>query len=65
MSACSRASVEDAALLAEMLAGFDEEDPDTRPMARPPFRRGGRERAAAAAAVCLRASRRPGSRPSR
>jgi Asp-tRNA(Asn)/Glu-tRNA(Gln) amidotransferase A subunit family amidase len=30
-------SVEDAALLAEALAGFDEEDPDTRPLARPPF----------------------------
>ncbi len=30
-------SVEDAALLAEVLAGFDEEDPDSRPVARPPF----------------------------
>jgi len=30
-------SVEDVALLAEALAGFDEEDPDTRPIARPPF----------------------------
>ena len=30
-------SVEDVALLAEALVGFDEEDPDTRPMARPPF----------------------------
>jgi Asp-tRNA(Asn)/Glu-tRNA(Gln) amidotransferase A subunit family amidase len=30
-------SVGDAALLAEVLAGFDEEDPDTRPVARPPF----------------------------
>ena len=30
-------TVEDAALLAETLAGFDEEDPDTRPIARPPF----------------------------
>jgi Asp-tRNA(Asn)/Glu-tRNA(Gln) amidotransferase A subunit family amidase len=30
-------SVGDAALLAEMLAGFDEEDPDTQPLARPPF----------------------------
>jgi Asp-tRNA(Asn)/Glu-tRNA(Gln) amidotransferase A subunit family amidase len=30
-------SVEDAALLAEQLVGFDEEDPDTRPVARPPF----------------------------
>jgi Asp-tRNA(Asn)/Glu-tRNA(Gln) amidotransferase A subunit family amidase len=30
-------SVEDAALLAETLAGFDEEDRDTQPMARPPF----------------------------
>jgi Asp-tRNA(Asn)/Glu-tRNA(Gln) amidotransferase A subunit family amidase len=30
-------TVEDAALLAETLAGFDEEDPDTRPMARPAF----------------------------
>jgi Asp-tRNA(Asn)/Glu-tRNA(Gln) amidotransferase A subunit family amidase len=30
-------TVADAALLAEVLAGFDEEDPDTRPIARPPF----------------------------
>src|SRR3990170_4554455 len=30
-------TVEDAALLAETLTGFDREDPDTRPMARPPF----------------------------
>jgi Asp-tRNA(Asn)/Glu-tRNA(Gln) amidotransferase A subunit family amidase len=30
-------TVEDAALLAEALAGFDEEDPDTKPIARPPF----------------------------
>jgi Asp-tRNA(Asn)/Glu-tRNA(Gln) amidotransferase A subunit family amidase len=30
-------SVEDAALLAETLAGFDAEDPDTRPIARPPL----------------------------
>jgi Asp-tRNA(Asn)/Glu-tRNA(Gln) amidotransferase A subunit family amidase len=30
-------SVDDAALLAETLAGFDEEDPDTRPLAAPPF----------------------------
>jgi Asp-tRNA(Asn)/Glu-tRNA(Gln) amidotransferase A subunit family amidase len=30
-------SVEDAALLAESLVGFDEEDPDTRPTGRPPF----------------------------
>lgn len=30
-------SVEDAALLAEVLVGFDAEDPDTRPVARPPF----------------------------
>jgi Asp-tRNA(Asn)/Glu-tRNA(Gln) amidotransferase A subunit family amidase len=30
-------TVEDAALLAEVLVGFDEEDPDTRPVARPPF----------------------------
>ncbi len=30
-------SVEDVALLAETLVGFDEEDPDTRPVARPPF----------------------------
>jgi Asp-tRNA(Asn)/Glu-tRNA(Gln) amidotransferase A subunit family amidase len=32
-------SVEDAALLAETLAGFDEEDPDTRAIARPPLAR--------------------------
>jgi Asp-tRNA(Asn)/Glu-tRNA(Gln) amidotransferase A subunit family amidase len=31
-------TVQDAALLAETLAGFDEEDPDTRPIARPPLR---------------------------
>jgi Asp-tRNA(Asn)/Glu-tRNA(Gln) amidotransferase A subunit family amidase len=30
-------SAEDAALLAETLVGFDEEDADTRPLARPPF----------------------------
>jgi Asp-tRNA(Asn)/Glu-tRNA(Gln) amidotransferase A subunit family amidase len=30
-------SVEDAALLAETLVGIDEEDPDTRPVSRPPF----------------------------
>jgi Asp-tRNA(Asn)/Glu-tRNA(Gln) amidotransferase A subunit family amidase len=30
-------TVEDAALLAEILAGFDEEDPDTRALARPPL----------------------------
>ena len=30
-------SVEDAALLAESIVGFDEEDPDTRPTGRPPF----------------------------
>ncbi len=30
-------SVEDAALLAENLVGYDAEDPDTRPQARPPF----------------------------
>ncbi|MDO8878423.1 MAG: amidase [Pseudolabrys sp.] len=30
-------TVEDVALLAETMAGFDPEDPDTRPMARPPF----------------------------
>jgi Asp-tRNA(Asn)/Glu-tRNA(Gln) amidotransferase A subunit family amidase len=30
-------TVEDAALLAEPLVGFDEEDPDTRPIARQPF----------------------------
>jgi Asp-tRNA(Asn)/Glu-tRNA(Gln) amidotransferase A subunit family amidase len=30
-------SVEDVALMAEVLVGFDDEDPDTRPVARPPF----------------------------
>ena len=30
-------TVEDAALLAEVMAGYDEEDADTRPMARPPL----------------------------
>jgi Asp-tRNA(Asn)/Glu-tRNA(Gln) amidotransferase A subunit family amidase len=30
-------SVGDVALLAETLAGYDAEDPDTRPVARPPF----------------------------
>jgi Asp-tRNA(Asn)/Glu-tRNA(Gln) amidotransferase A subunit family amidase len=30
-------SVEDVAILAEVMAGFDEEDPDTHPLARPPF----------------------------
>lgn len=31
-------NVEDAALLAEQLIGYDEDDPDTRPLARPPLR---------------------------
>lgn len=30
-------SVEDAALMAEVMTGFDPEDPDTRPAARPPY----------------------------
>jgi Asp-tRNA(Asn)/Glu-tRNA(Gln) amidotransferase A subunit family amidase len=30
-------TVEDAALMTEVMAGFDEEDPDTRPIARPPL----------------------------
>jgi Asp-tRNA(Asn)/Glu-tRNA(Gln) amidotransferase A subunit family amidase len=30
-------SVEDVALLAEVMAGFDQDDPDTQPRARPPF----------------------------
>jgi Asp-tRNA(Asn)/Glu-tRNA(Gln) amidotransferase A subunit family amidase len=30
-------TVEDVALLAEVMAGFDAEDPDTRPIARPPL----------------------------
>ncbi|GIK81591.1 MAG: amidase [Pseudorhodoplanes sp.] len=30
-------TVEDAALLAEVMVGFDEEDPDTRPRGRPPY----------------------------
>jgi Asp-tRNA(Asn)/Glu-tRNA(Gln) amidotransferase A subunit family amidase len=30
-------TVEDASVLAEALVGFDAEDPDTRPVARPPF----------------------------
>ncbi|MGH7321128.1 MAG: amidase family protein, partial [Candidatus Rokuibacteriota bacterium] len=30
-------TIEDVALLAEALVGFDEEDPDTRPTARPPL----------------------------
>jgi Asp-tRNA(Asn)/Glu-tRNA(Gln) amidotransferase A subunit family amidase len=30
-------TVEDVALLAEAVTGFDEEDPDTRPLARPPL----------------------------
>jgi len=30
-------SVEDVALVAETLVGFDDEDPDTRPIARPPL----------------------------
>ena len=30
-------TVEDVALVAETLVGFDEEDPDTRPVARPPL----------------------------
>src|SRR5688572_19544070 len=31
-------SLDDLALLAEVLAGWDESDPDTRPRARPPYR---------------------------
>jgi Asp-tRNA(Asn)/Glu-tRNA(Gln) amidotransferase A subunit family amidase len=31
-------SVEDAAMLAEQIIGFDERDPDTRPRAKPPLR---------------------------
>jgi Asp-tRNA(Asn)/Glu-tRNA(Gln) amidotransferase A subunit family amidase len=56
-------SVEDAALLAEVMAGFDSEDGDTRPMARRsmPWRRASRR--------CRRGSpscaRRPGSTPNR
>ncbi len=30
-------TVQDAALLAELMAGYDEEDPDTKPVSRPPF----------------------------
>jgi Asp-tRNA(Asn)/Glu-tRNA(Gln) amidotransferase A subunit family amidase len=30
-------TVEDAALMAESIVGFDEEDPDTHPIARPPY----------------------------
>ena len=47
-------SVADAALLAEVLAGFDEEDPDTRAARAPAVRRGGGKRAAVAAALRLR-----------
>ncbi len=47
-------TVEDAALIAETLIGFDEEDSDTRPVARPPLRRYGSERPAAAAEARLR-----------
>ncbi|MCZ7658688.1 MAG: amidase [Xanthobacteraceae bacterium] len=57
-------SVEDAALMAEVMAGFDEEDPDTpRAPARPS------PRSRRASRRCRRASpscaRRPGSMPSR
>ena len=45
--ASSPAPVEDIALLAEQLVGFDERDPDSRPRARIPLpRRGGRGAAA-------------------
>ena len=47
-------TVADAALLAETLAGFDEEDPDTRPDRAPAACRRGGERAAIAAALRLR-----------
>src|SRR5262249_53737767 len=33
-------TVADAALLAELMVGFDEQDPDTRPTAQPPLRAG-------------------------
>ena len=48
-------SVEDAALLAETMAGFDEEDPDTRPVARPPFAAVAASEPPLAAALRLRA----------
>ena len=34
---CFARTVEDVALMAEVMAGFDDGDPDTRPMATPPF----------------------------
>ena len=43
MSACSRARVADAALLAEVMAGFDDEDPDTRAACAAAVRRRRRE----------------------
>ena len=36
-SGCSRARIDDLALLLEQLAGHDERDPDTRPRARVPY----------------------------
>ena len=57
-------SVDDAALLAQTLAGFDEEDPDTRPLARPPC-----SKRRQASRHCRRASRSsvrpPGGMPRR
>ena len=46
-------SVDDIALLAEQIVGYDENDPDTRPRARIPFVNVARRRAAAAADVCV------------
>ena len=54
-------SVEDAGLLAELMAGFDGEDPDTRPIARPPLVTTAVVGATAAAALRLREIRVLGS----
>ena len=55
-------SVEDVALLAETLVGFDEEDPDTRPSHAPPWPWLGEPPLPPRFASC---GRRPGSTPSR
>ena len=54
-SAHSRARLPTPALILEALAGYDADDPDTRPVAAPDFLETLARRAADAAAICFRA----------
>ena len=56
-------SIDDIALLAEQLVGYDENDPDTRPRARIPFIDSCRRRTAAGADVCVHQDARCGNAP--